>query len=141
MGIASVVVGFATLIASFAVSGEADVQMVADVMRQQGQPLPVEDARTLYTAVVVGVFAFMAVVAALWIMFLFFMRAGRNWARIVVTAVGVVWFVFSVPPILGAATGGALTALLSLLQLLTVGATIVAAFLAPSNEYFAAARR
>jgi hypothetical protein len=141
MGIASVVIGFATLAVSVALSSEADVRMVADALRAQGQPLAEQDVRSFYTAVVIGVFAFMAIVAALWIMFLFFMRAGRNWARIVITVVGAIWFLLTVPSVFGAAAGGVANAILGLVQLLTIGATIVAAFLAPSNEYFAAARR
>ncbi|GAA2818475.1 hypothetical protein GCM10010470_62260 [Saccharopolyspora taberi] len=136
-GIASVVVGFALLAVSFAVGGDDDVRMVADSLRAQGQQLTEQDVRALYSVVVVATFGVMAVVAALWIMFLFFMRSGRNWARIVITAVGVAWFALTVP----AVQGGPVVVLLALVQLAAIGATVVAAFLAPSNEYFAAGRR
>ncbi len=107
----------------------------------QGQPLTLDQARSVYFAVLALVSAIVAVIAALWIMFLFFMRRGRNWARIVITVVGAVWILLTLPSVIGGSAGGIATALLAVLQVLTVAATIVFAYLAPSNQYFQITRR
>ncbi|WP_190820566.1 hypothetical protein [Saccharopolyspora pogona] len=139
-GIASVVVGFALLAAAFLLVSEAELQQVLEETAVQGQPLTMEQARGIYSAVLVMLTVIVAIIAALWIMFLFFMRRGRNWARIVITVVGAVWILLTLPSIAGGAAGGVASALLSMLQVLTVAATIVFAYLAPSNQYFQAGR-
>lgn len=141
MGIASVVVGFAMMLASFLSIDDAELGMILREAQSPDVQLSMQEARTIYTAFVVGSLVFMAVVAALWIMFLFFMRRGRNWARIVITVVGIIWFVVTGPALLGGSTGGATAMLLALLQMLAVGATVVCAWLTPSNQYFATAKR
>ncbi|RKT84939.1 hypothetical protein SAMN05421805_101131 [Saccharopolyspora antimicrobica] len=135
-GIAAVVVGFAILVTSFLMVSDAELQVVIEESAAQGQLLSPEQARAVYTGVLVLVTAIVAVIAALWIMFLFFLRKGRNWARIVVTAVGAVWILLTLPSVTGGSVGGAAAALLAVLQVLTVAATIVLAYLTPSNEYF-----
>ncbi|GAA0505241.1 hypothetical protein GCM10011581_32820 [Saccharopolyspora subtropica] len=140
-GIAGVVVGFGILAAAFLMVSDAELQLVLDQARAQGQPMTLEQARSIYLAVLALTTAIVAVIAALWIMFLFFLRRGRNWARIVVTVVGVVWFLITIPSVFGGTGGSALTAVLGVLQLAAVGATVVFANLAPSTEYFRAAGR
>ncbi|GAA4859081.1 hypothetical protein [Saccharopolyspora cebuensis] len=140
-GIASVVVGFAMLAAAYFMVSPAQLQAVVAEARALGQPLTLEQARALYS-VTLGMLVLVTVVlAALWIMFLVFMRRGRGWARVVITVVGVVWILFTVPSVSEGAGGGAVTVLLSVLQVLAIGATLVLAFLAPSNDYFQAVRR
>ncbi|MER7012300.1 hypothetical protein ABT324_12830 [Saccharopolyspora sp. NPDC000359] len=134
-GIASVVVGFAILAISFLTVSDAELQVVVEEAAAQGQQLTPEQARAVYTGVAVLVAAVVAVIAALWILLLFFLRRGRNWARIVITVVGAVWIVLTMPSLAGGTVGGIGTSLLALLQVLTVAATLVLAYLAPSNEY------
>ncbi|MGP4015195.1 hypothetical protein [Saccharopolyspora sp. 5N708] len=140
-GIASVVVGFAMLASAYLLISDADLQLVLQETAIQGQQITLEQARGIYLVVLAVMTAIVAVVAALWIMFLFFMRRGRNWARIVITVVGALWFLLTIPSVAGGSTGGSTTALLAVLQLLAVGATLVFAYLAPSNQYFQLARR
>ncbi|MEV0703902.1 hypothetical protein AB0I53_39125 [Saccharopolyspora sp. NPDC050389] len=135
-GIASVVVGFAMLAAAFLLVSDAELQLVLDETAAQGQPLTMEQAHSIYNAVLVMLVVIVAAIAALWIMFLFFMRRGRNWARIVITVVGAVWILLTIPSVGGGGMGSVLATLLSVLQLLAVAATIVFAYLAPSNQYF-----
>ncbi|WP_235883981.1 hypothetical protein [Saccharopolyspora elongata] len=132
-GIASVVVGFAMLAASFLLVSDSELQAVLEETAAQGQPITMDQARSIYNAVLVMVVVIVVAIAALWIMFLFFMRRGRNWARIVITVIGAVWILLTIPSVAG---GGIAASLLSLLQLLAVAATIVFAYLAPSNQYF-----
>ncbi|WP_101377145.1 hypothetical protein [Saccharopolyspora spinosa] len=139
-GIASVVVGFAMLAAAFLLVSDAELQLVLEETAAQGQRLTMEQARGIYSVVLVMLTVIVAIIAALWIMFLFFMRRGRNWARIVITVVGAVWILLTLPSIAGGTAGGIASALLSVLQVLTVAATIVFAYLAPSNQYFQTGR-
>lgn len=138
-GIASVVVGFAMLASAFLLVSDAELQLVLE-QSTQGQPVTLEEARSVYYGALVVLFVLVAIIAALWIMFLFFMRRGRNWARIVITVTGAVWIVLTIPSVAGGSAGGMTTALLSAVQVLAVAATIVFAYLAPSNQYFQAAR-
>ncbi|MCI2417007.1 hypothetical protein MOQ72_06190 [Saccharopolyspora sp. K220] len=140
-GIASVVVGFAMLAAAFLLVSDAELQLVVRETEVQGQRITLEQARGIYLAVVAVMTAIVAVIAGLWIMFLFFMRRGRNWARIVITVAGALWFLLTIPSVVGGSAGDITTALLAVLQLLAVAATVVFAHLAPSNQYFQLARR
>lgn len=135
-GIASVVVGFAILVASYL--SVSDTELEALLLRPDRSLTPDQAWGLFY-----GVMAFVAVLtiitAALWITFLFLMRRGRNWARIVIAVVGAVWIVLTIPTI-GDLSAGIVLILLAVLQVLTVAATLVFAYLAPSNEYFRSAR-
>ncbi|MFD0918423.1 hypothetical protein [Saccharopolyspora rosea] len=135
-GIASVVVGFGVLATALLVVSDAELRAVVDQLAAQGRPVTLDQARAIYRTAVVAMFVIVAVIAALWILFLFFMRRGRNWARIVITVVGVLWFLLALPPALGGAEGGVGPQLLSLLQLVALLVTLVYAYLAPSNAYF-----
>ena len=135
-GIASVVVGFGVLASALLMVSDVELRAVVDQLAAQGQPVTLDQARAIYRMAVVAMFVIVAVIAALWILFLFFMRRGRNWARIVVTVVGVLWFLLALPSAVGGAAGGVGPELLSLLQLVALLVTLVYAYLAPSNAYF-----
>ena len=105
-GIASVVVGFGVLATALLVVSDAELRAVVDQLAAQGRPVTLDQARAIYRMAVVAMFVIVAVIAALWILFLFFMRRGRNWARIVVTVVGVLWFLLALPSAVGGAAGG-----------------------------------
>nr|WP_246330661.1 hypothetical protein [Saccharopolyspora hordei] len=138
---ASVVVGFAIVATSYLLVSGAELQVVVEEAASQGQRLTPEEARTVYTGVLVLVTAVVVVVAALWTVFLVLMRHGRRWARTVITVVGAVWIVLTLPSVTGGTVGGVVSLLLAVLQVLTVGATLLLAHLAPSNQYFRRARR
>ncbi|KAA5833324.1 hypothetical protein ABT337_19950 [Saccharopolyspora hirsuta] len=140
-GVASVVVGFAILATSFLAVSDAELQVVVEEAAAQGQQLTPEQARAVYSGVMVLVAAVVVVIAALWIMFLVFLRNGRNWARVVITVVGAAWILLTMPSLAGTTVGGVGTALLALVQVLAVAATLVLAYLAPSNQYFQHARQ
>ncbi|MBQ0922757.1 hypothetical protein [Saccharopolyspora endophytica] len=135
-GIASPVVGFVMFALAFATISDAELQMVLGQAGATGQPaLSLDQARALFQVTIAIAVVFCLVLAGLWIMFLIFMRNGRNWARIVITVVGALWFLLTIPTVIGGAAGGIGTALVAVLQLATIAATIVYAYLAPSNQY------
>ena len=99
-GVASPVIGLlAAALELFGVFGSAGSEAFLAQLRRQtatqgGGPAfaPEQMAAVYRIALVVGL-VFLVVLAALWIMFLLFMRGGRNWARVVVTVVGALWLV------------------------------------------------
>ncbi|MGP4015197.1 hypothetical protein [Saccharopolyspora sp. 5N708] len=96
------------------------------------------------------------ILTALWILFGFKMRVGRNWARITLTVFACVW---ALSGVIGLIQGGTLTTSGSLgdlelpgsyyamsyaqsgLSLLAMAAFVTLVFLKPSNWYFQAANR
>ncbi|RKT84941.1 hypothetical protein SAMN05421805_101133 [Saccharopolyspora antimicrobica] len=97
------------------------------------------------------------ILTALWILFGFKMRAGRNWARITLTVFASIWLLSSIISLI---QGGSTTTMSADvpdfvlpasyyvmvyvqagLGLLSMGAFITLVFLQPSNWYFNAARR
>lgn len=136
-GIACPIVGFVLLAVSFTSLTDAELQMVLDQAGATGQQtLTLDQARALFQVTVAIVAVFCLVLAGLWIMFLVFMRNGRNWARIVITVVGVLWFLLTVPTVIGGSAGAITTALVAVLQLATIAATIICAYAPLSNTYF-----
>lgn len=137
LGIAAVAVGFLIAGLSIAFVGEADLAFIHRSVEANGQSLTMEQVRTAFRATVIGIIVFLVIVAALWVLFLSYMRQGRSWARIVVTIVGVLWILFTSPSMMsGVPWGPALAAL----QVLLIIATIVCAFLPASGDFFRAMR-
>lgn len=58
-----------------------------------GDPEAAELARTAPLVLSAGVVVFYAVLTALWVVFGFKLRAGRNWARVVLTVFAALWLV------------------------------------------------
>jgi hypothetical protein len=140
-GVASPVIGLlATALQLFGVFGPSGNEAFMAQMREQmsdqpGPELTPEQMEAFYRIGVVVAVVFLLVLAGLWIMFLLFMRGGRNWARVVITVVGAIWLVFTLPQVLGPVV---VLDLLALLELVAIAATIAFAYLAPSNRYFQA---
>lgn len=137
LGIASAVVGFGSLAASFYMIGDTQLQAIMRAAENQGRQITMDQARSLFQASAIAVLIVFLVIAGLWVMFLFFMRNGRNWARIVIAIVAAVWIFITAPSLSSGALAGAL---FGVLQLLTIVATVVFAFVRPSQGYFDAVR-
>ncbi|MFC7341593.1 hypothetical protein [Saccharopolyspora griseoalba] len=146
-GVASPVIGLIAaaleLFGAFGPSGdEAFMAQMREQMAGQpgGQAFTPEQMEAVYRIGMVVAAVFLLVLAGLWIMFLLFMRGGRNWARVVITVVGAIWLLFTLPQVFGPVV---VLDLLAVLQLAAIAATIAFAYLTPSNQYFqaVAARR
>ncbi|MDI2031205.1 hypothetical protein QFW96_21430 [Saccharopolyspora sp. TS4A08] len=136
-GIACPIIGFVLLALSFSVITDAELEMIlGEAGAAGGQTLTLDQARALFRVTMAIVVVFCLILAGLWIMFLIFMRNGRNWARIVITVVGALWFLLTIPTVIGGATGAVLTTLAAVLQLAALAATIIYAYLTPSNPHF-----
>lgn len=80
------------------------------------------------TAVVVGVVVLGLLFVGAGVSFALLMRAGRNWARVVLTVVGGLSVLFLIGPVV--------TPLQALFQLCLVGAAIAMMFQRPANDWF-----
>ncbi|MBE9374883.1 hypothetical protein IQ251_10555 [Saccharopolyspora sp. HNM0983] len=134
-GVASVVIGFLVVITGFVLMPAGDLDAVLQEVARQEPSLSPEQIRSVYDATMIVTLVFLVVIAAGWILFLHQMRRGYNWARIVITVVGGLWAVLTLPSI---ATGGE-GSLLAILQLIAIGATVVLAFRPESNAYLRSA--
>lgn len=83
-------------------------------------------------------------VTALFLLFAFKMRAGRNWARMVVTMCGVIMVFFAIPSLFGLGDGGVallISGAAGILQAVLVVGAIVLMHRTESNKYFLPALR
>lgn len=132
-GIVGLVVGF----------GAAEQAAGAAASQAPGVPV-----RGIVIGTLIATGVFIALFVALFVVFAVFMRRGRNWARIVLTVLGAISIVSSLPGLIGGSTttvngqvidlgGGPLVAILTVVSILLTVAAIVFSFLKPANEYFA----
>jgi hypothetical protein len=140
LGLLAVVLGIIGIALGFAVSGPAiDAEIAATPLppgftEQQFRQI------ALVTSIVVAVL--MLVVIAVYLLFLFKMRAGRNWARIMTTIFAAIWIAFGLFGLAGIgaiiATGplGILSAVLSVLLLVVLIASIFFMFRPAAGPYF-----
>ncbi|SFS45699.1 hypothetical protein [Saccharopolyspora flava] len=136
-GVACPIIGFVLFALSYSMITDAELEaLLGEAGATGGQTLTLDQARALYQVTMAIVVVFFLVLAGLWIMFLIFMRNGRNWARVVITVVGTLWFLLTIPTVLGAAAGAVLPGLVAVLQLAALAATIIYAYLTPSNPHF-----
>lgn len=120
-------------------------QLLADVAAQDASIHIGRDTAQSLLVVGLGVTALIGLgVTALYLLFVFKMRAGRNWARMLVTIIGVMTVFFAIPTVFGlVGSGGA--ALVAggagILQAVASVGAIVLMHRAESNRYFLPALR
>lgn len=136
----------ATLVAVFADRESFVDQLLKEVAAQDPAVQVGRDTAETVVVLGLGVTAMIGLcVTALYLLFVFKMRAGRNWARMLVTMIGSLMVVFALPSLFGLAGGGGGAAMVSgaagiLQAVLSVGA-IVLLHRAESNRYFLPAFR
>jgi hypothetical protein len=131
------VLGF---IVSLAVGGDIARENAAKALRDQGKEATDSaiDAALTFGFVFAGVVA--AVFFGLFLLFAFKMRAGRNWARIVLAVLGGLSLILNLVGLFGGG-GGALTMILTVVQIALVGGAIYFMFVKESAAYFVTAKR
>lgn len=131
--VATLVIGVIGVVLSYGQIRQVQAQMI-NQMGAQNPPIDQSMIeRTATTALVIGTVVWLLFVAAMFL-FVFLMRAGRNWARIVLAVLGGLDVLLS---LFGIAVAGSAAGLLQLLLL--VGA-IVTMFLPAANAWFAPRR-
>ena len=142
--LANIVLGVVSAI----VGAFVGVSAVSDALAAAGS----EDSSALRTGLVIGLVVgavFFVVLVGLELLFAIKMRQGRNWARIVLTILGVVGILFSLPALIGGSStqingqtidtgGGPIITILTIISILLTIAAIVFSFQKPSNDYFTA---
>lgn len=110
--------------------------MLEEMRRQSPGPSgALDESRldTIVTVVFVVALAIMLIITLVQLLFAFFMRKGRNWARIVLAVIGGILVLVGIPSLLGV-SGGQL--LLTLVSLLVVLGAIVTMFLPGAHPWF-----
>lgn len=127
----SAVLTFAATLLVFTAAGQ---QAIRDAVRQGVQTRGVNEDQLIQTAQIIAVVVGLIIVAIA-LLFVFKMRAGRNWARVVLTVFGVLSLLslFS-----GVRTG---TSTPDFIGPIVTLVALVLMWLPASNEYFAAAKR
>ena len=101
--------------------------------QREGRTLDEEQLRNGINAVLVGGVVIGLIAAAVQLLIAWFMRKGRNWARIVLTVLGVLGVfagLFSLPSQSGSQLG------LSAIHLLVLAGAVVAMYLPAANAWF-----
>lgn len=140
LGILSVVISIVGIALSFAVSGPAIDAAIA------ANPLPPGFTEQQFRQVaLIGSIVFavvLLILIGLYLLFLFKMRAGRNWARILITILGLLWIAFGlyglagIGQVLAAGPLGVISAVLSVVQLVVIAASIFFMFRPAAGPYF-----
>lgn len=105
-----------------------------DLLEQGNAP---SDVDTIVTATVVTIAVVGLIILALQLFFVFKMRAGRNWARIVLTVLGVIGVLSSVFTL---TQGSGLAAVVNLVSAVVVVAAIVFMYRPAASAYFSPQR-
>lgn len=102
-------------------------------VRENGQRVSDAQLDTFVTASVITTIVIAVIIAGLYVLFAFKARAGRNWARIVLTIIAVL-------ALIGLAFGGGGGSVLGIIGRVLAIASAVALYLPNSNHYFTAAK-
>ncbi|MGI5128664.1 hypothetical protein ACQEVB_17775 [Pseudonocardia sp. CA-107938] len=140
LGLLSVLLGVIGVALGFALS---PVSIDATIASGQVPPgVTTEQFRQITTVILVGIAVVWLIFLALYVLFLFKMRAGRNWARIVITILGAIAVLFtlfgigSIGQTFAMGPIGVVSGVLSIVQLLTIIAGIVFMFRPAAGPYF-----
>lgn len=135
---ANAALGVLGFIVTISVGRDATRQQIVDQLRQQGDTVTESQIDALMTTGIVFAGLFAAVFFGLYLLFAFKMRAGRNWARITLAVLGGLAVILS---LVGIGSGGAITTILTLLQIALIGGAIFFMFTKEASAYFDAAKR
>jgi hypothetical protein len=140
LGLLAVVIGIIGIALSFAVSGPSiDAALAANPLPPGFTEQQLRQAATIGLAV--GA-ALLLIVVALYLLFLFKMRAGRSWARIMATIFSAIWIAFGlfglagIGEVLAAGPLGVVSAVLSVLLLVVLIAAVFFMFRPAAGPYF-----
>lgn len=133
--ISAFLIGVVGLILSYPQVQEIKAQVMSQALAED----PTLDRATFESAMTVG-FAFalglLLLFLAMQIVFVFLMRGGRNWARIVMAVLGGVFLLFGLVGLLLGPTSGSGFSVLGLVQVLLVIGAIVMMFRPAANAWF-----
>jgi hypothetical protein len=127
-------VGLVGLIVNLTV-GSDDLRKNLQETNRNYTPKELDDAVTVATVIAIVV---SLLFIGLYLLFVYKMRAGRNWARITLTVLGGLSVVFT---LIGAGQSGALVLIVGLIQAVLIVAAVYLMYRPDANQYFAAGKR
>jgi len=95
-----------------------------------------QQAYALFTTVLAWSAGVCALLGAGWIAVTVLTYRGRQWARVLLTVVAVIWGTLTVPTLSGQMYGGITTALLAGLQLALLAGAVIPLYTRPARDYF-----
>ncbi|GAA3003585.1 hypothetical protein [Actinokineospora diospyrosa] len=133
--VVNAILGIVGFIVTVAIGTDALRESAATALRAQGKAATSAEIDTVVTAGLVFAGIIAAVSFALYLLFAFKMRAGKNWARMTLAILGTIGLIVNV---LGLVSEGAAPAgiVVSVIQILLVGTAIYFMFTADSKAYF-----
>lgn len=143
--IANIVIGVISVILTFFLLPS----LIGAQLAKQGNTSGLSEDQLQSAAQIGGIAAlvFGLILLALYLFFVFKMRAGRNWARIVLAVLSAISIIStligigSIGMLFGLGVLGALSGILSLVQLLLLIAAVYFMFRPAANAYFSSGRR
>jgi len=111
----------------------ADRDKAIDEAMRNGSDLTRDQASSLVTGILIGTAVVVLIILALELFFVFKMRAGKNWARILLTVLGVLGILSSLYGLTAGLTFGAVLNIVSVIVLI---AAIVFMFKPAASAYF-----
>ncbi|MBC6446495.1 hypothetical protein [Actinokineospora xionganensis] len=138
--IANAALGLLGFLITVSVGREATRTQIIDQLRAQGETFTESQVDSLVTAGIIFAGVIAAVFFGLYLLFAFKMRAGRNWARITLAVLGGLGLIFGLIG-LAQGTGGAVSMILSVLQIALIAGAIYFMYTKEASAYFDAAKR
>lgn len=122
------------VVAALLLLGQRDQMTSAatDSVRQNGQRITDAQLHTIVNATLIAAIVIAVIIAGLYVLFAYKARAGRNWARVVLTIIAVL-------ALIELAVGS--SSILGIIGRVLAVASAVALYLPNSNGYFTAAKR
>jgi hypothetical protein len=119
------------------VGGDDITQAARDTLQAQNRPFTEQDVDNAANAIKIFAIVVGLLFVGLYVLFVYKMRAGRNWARITLAILG---GLNVVSILVGLSTAGGLSIVLGLAQAVVILGAVYFMFRPESNQYFAAGR-
>jgi hypothetical protein len=131
--VAAIVLGLVSVILSFVLIDNSALEDARRQLQTQGGNFTQEQLDSIVTTAKVAGAVFLVIIYGLWLMFVLFMRSGKNWARIVLAVLSGLWLVST---LFGLAGSNAIGLVLDLVQVALVVAAVYFMFRPAANAYF-----
>lgn len=130
-------IGIVGLIVSLTLGSDQIRDTARASLERQGRSFTEQDVDNLATLSKTIAIVIVLILTALYLFFMFKMRAGRNWARITLTVLGALGVVFIV---INLGSAAAVSLVISLVQAVLIVAAVVFMYRPDANQYFSAGR-
>lgn len=137
--IASAALSLIVGILTFVIGRDAARDGARKALEDSGGSFTENDVETAVTVAITFTAVIALIFFGLYLLFAYKMRAGRNWARIVLAILGVIGLIMSVLSLVSG--GDAFSMIINVIQIALVGAAIYFMFTKEATAYFDSAKR